>query len=52
MVRPFQRAECSLTTDLVFAAVPGSNDNFCLTLFMITLSDLVCCASELEFSMT
>ena len=50
MPRLFQRAECSLTTDLVFSAVPCSNDNVCLSLFMITPGDFVCCASELELS--
>jgi len=31
-------------------AVPSSNDDFCLALFMIMPNDFVCCVSELEFS--
>ena len=35
---------------IMLLALPSSNDHSCLTLFMVSPNDFVCCASELGFS--
>ena len=53
-IATFRKNSKHIGLKLVFyntlSAVPCSNDDFCLSPFMITPNDYVCCASELEFS--